>query len=335
MAQNKLRRRIWRHSLAIICVILYEQGINFLLFKRLYVVIPIVYYLIEVPFFYLTSFIIMPMWFGSLKRKVTAILFLIGFIALFIFLQYCAGIFAIYYSKGKLEFDASWAGVLHTLGRGVYIIGLAFFYYLGRRGIQKEVEKNRELQLENDLLKSKVDSHMVFNTMNLAHGIVEEVSPEGAEAIERVSRLMEYALGPSDERGFVPLEVELKNVAEYVELIKMRKKGQCHIDFKLDTSNASNGLVIPPVILIKMVENVFKHGNLKLEDDPATVEISCVGNVLKLNTYNPLNTGHAPKGFGIGMTSIQQRLDSLYPGKFNLKTIKTETSFYLTFDIEL
>lgn len=322
-------------GLAIFWFIVYEQAINFLLFRKLYVVVPILYYLIEVPFFYVGSFKLWPLWNKGRSSRLKAFLLIVLATILFIFLQYGAGIIAIWYWKREITFDFTWVDVLKTFGRGVYILGLAFFYYLGRRGIQKEVEKNKALQLENDLLKSKVDSHMIFNTMNLAHGIVEEVSQEGAEAIERLSRLMEYALGPSDEKGFVPLEEELKYVAEYVELIKMRKKGQCHIDFKLDMSNAANGLVIPPVILIKMVENVFKHGNLKLEDDPATVEISCVGKMLKLNTYNPLNTGNTPKGFGIGMTSIQQRLDSLYPGKFNLKTIKTETSFYLTFDIEL
>ncbi len=149
----------------------------------------------------------------------------------------------------------------------VYIFSIAFRYVLDFFTIrqQQETLKKQHAEAQLNLLKAQVQPHFLFNTLNNIYYTAQEESPLTAELIERLSSIMRYFLeeGP---RKYIFLNTELDFIKNYIALEKIRMR------FPLKVSenvvNVDTGTVkIPPMLLIPLVENVFKHGINKREKD--------------------------------------------------------------------
>jgi LytS/YehU family sensor histidine kinase len=179
---------------------------------------------------------------------------------------------------------------------------------------RKELERSRsEAELKN--LKSQLNPHFLFNTLNNIYSLIA-ISPERAqEAVHDLSRLLRYVLYDSS-LSFVTIERDIDFVRNYVELMRIRLPG--NVSVQTSITYASPDLPIAPLLFITPIENAFKHGVSNSKPSFIQIEINATHqevNCLIRNSYFPKNE-RDKSGSGIGLANLHKRLDLLYPGKY-------------------
>lgn len=181
--------------------------------------------------------------------------------------------------------------------------------------MKKELEKSRaEAELQN--LKSQLNPHFLFNTLNNIYSLIA-FSPEGAqEAVHDLSRLLRYVLYESNQ-PMVPLEKELDFIRNYVELMRIRLPR--HVQLQTDITTVPPGILIAPLLFISLIENAFKHG--VSNSNPSFIHVNIHQEAGKVvckirNSYFPKDTLQDKSGSGIGLVNLEKRLALLYPGQY-------------------
>jgi len=216
------------------------------------------------------------------------------------------------------------AGLLTYMLSFIFRIAMAYFE-LKHQSEKILVQKS---QAELNLLKSQVQPHFLFNTLNNIYYEAYREAPRTAKLIERLSDIMRYFVdeSPKDE---VSLSIEIQFLENYIALEKIRIRHEIELDFIKD---CNTDLRIPPMLLMTFVENIFKHGIDKSSSENK-IEISLIqqdGYLLfqtKNRIYEKPGTDE-PNGFGI--KNLRKRLCFLYGEKFELN-IDTSGHFFTAF----
>lgn len=186
---------------------------------------------------------------------------------------------------------------------------------------------NQTQTSELALLRSQVNPHFFFNTLNNIYSLVCKKSPEAPEAIMRLSAIMRYMLYDTNSDK-VLLEKEIEYLQSFIELQKLRIRHQDFVELVIEGEVGHK--TIAPMLLIPFVENAFKHGSktgtlpgirIHLISNPDELVFK-VTNQLKKNILAPKDAVG-----GIGLQNIKRRLEILYPGKYSLET-KEDGDFY-------
>lgn len=181
------------------------------------------------------------------------------------------------------------------------------------------LEKERaEAELKN--LKSQLNPHFLFNTLNNIYSLIS-FSPERAQgAVHELSKLLRYVLYENNQH-FVPLEKELDFLRNYIELMRIRLPEQVKLETRIESGEASSAL-IAPLLFISLIENAFKHG--VSYSNPTFIHIQ----IMAADRYNltcEITNSFFPKsdqdksGSGIGLSNLRKRLELLYPGRYVLE----------------
>ena len=181
---------------------------------------------------------------------------------------------------------------------------------------QRELERERaEAELSN--LKSQLNPHFLFNTLNNLYSLIA-FSPEKAqEAVHDLSRLLRYVLYESNQ-PLVPIEKDLDFLRNYIELMRIRLPR--HVDLQTDIEAATPGVMIAPLLFISLVENAFKHGVSNSQSSFIQITIQQAGDTVSCsirNSYFPKTAGDK-SGSGIGLSNLEKRLSLLYPECYHL-----------------
>jgi two-component system, LytTR family, sensor kinase len=190
----------------------------------------------------------------------------------------------------------------------------------------KEVEKQK-IEAELRALKSQVNPHFFFNTLNSLYSLSLDKSDKAPELILKLSDLMRYVIyESSDEMG--PVGKQLEFLQSYIYLERLRTGENLRIDFQVKGDNFD--LKIAPLLYIAFVENAFKHGS-KSKDDHPYIEIifnlehrDRVVFIIE-NSVDPLPEKNP--GTGIGLSNVKKRLSLLYPGRHELKISATSSCY--------
>jgi sensor histidine kinase YesM len=204
----------------------------------------------------------------------------------------------------------------------VYIFSIAFRYVLDFFTIrqQQEILKKQHAEAQLNLLKAQVQPHFLFNTLNNIYYTAQEESPVTAELIERLSGIMRYFL-EEGSREYILLNTELDFIKNYIALEKIRMR------FPLKVSenvvNVDTGAVkIPPMLLIPLVENVFKHGiNKRKQDNFMTLDITKTQK-LSFKVSNKIQDNGVNTQQGTGLANLKSRLNILYGPDYLLTEVK-------------
>jgi LytS/YehU family sensor histidine kinase len=183
---------------------------------------------------------------------------------------------------------------------------------------QRKEMQNQQLGAELSLLKSQINPHFFFNTLNSIYSLAIIKSNKTPEAIIKLSEIMRYIIYDT-ERKLVPLSKEVEYIANYIELQRLRLSKQVKVDFT--TQIIKEEAVIEPLLLLPFIENAFKHGIDNEIGGLITVAISLEENTLKLHVDNPLvEESISPKNgsSGLGMNNTLKRLNLLYQDNFKL-----------------
>jgi two-component system LytT family sensor kinase len=278
-----------------------------------------------------------------LKRRNTA--FWLGFIVSAVIFTLIRRGFNYYYTYPKYYPDGNYMPFLFPPkliieGVNIYLIVALYtmFYFLRawyeQQRLTQELQRDKaEAQLE--LLKSQVQPHFIFNTLNNIYSLSLKNHPQTSDLIYRLSSLLSYMLYDS-RKEFIPVSKEMEYIHNYIELEKIRYGER--LDVAVNCYDVVDAFTVPPFLLLPLVENSFKHGvnndvgnswiriDLSVKDDWLTVKIenSRVGDSLN---------GHAVYK-GIGLENVKKRLEILYPDRHEFKYLSEGQSFLTVLKIK-
>lgn len=205
-------------------------------------------------------------------------------------------------------------------------IGKFTFDWFKNLRIRRELE-NQNLTSELAFLKSQINPHFLFNTLNNIHTLAYKKADGAPEAIMKLSELMRYMIYDSNT-DLVPLSKELQYLQSFIDLQELRFKTKGIVSFKVEGDISEKH--IAPLILFPFVENAFKHG-AKLNNADA-IQISLrIDNDLVYEVRNGTvgsNYIQQKDGVGgIGLENIKRRLELIYPSAFDLEVEQTMLHF--------
>jgi two-component system, LytTR family, sensor kinase len=222
-------------------------------------------------------------------------------------------------------------GILYS----IFILVLAVIHYLRdvRRShkvleelkLKLEVEK---MQADLKFLKSQINPHFLHNTLNSFYARSLPLSKELADGILTLSEMMRYALGEAyTADGKVLLRDEIEHLKNFIKMNQFRFRNNLHV--QLQVKGEANDAVIPPFVLITLVENIFKHGDLLNGEHPIRICIEIKDGGLHYFSQNRKRKGPKELSTGIGLDNIQKRLQLAYGDGYTLN-IKNEENCYTT-----
>jgi hypothetical protein len=199
--------------------------------------------------------------------------------------------------------------------------------------IRKEQLEKQAVAAELYYLKSQINPHFLFNTLNNIHTLVYKQAATAPEAVLRLASLMRYMIYESNA-SLVPLSRELTYLQDYVGLQQLRYKKAPVVDLAIKGDTAS--YQIAPLLFIHLLENAYKHSPARLEPGAIKVGLEIIENTLIFRIQNPVNKkpGNAlEEPGGIGLQNVRKRLDLLYPGRHHLEINSTGETFYINLTI--
>lgn len=203
---------------------------------------------------------------------------------------------------------------------------------------EKMALERQNLQSELKFLKSQINPHFFFNTLNNLYALTLKKSDLAPEIVLRLSEMMRYMLYESNEKQ-VPLEKEVNYIKNYLELEKLRQGDRFDISF--DIKGEISDKEIAPLMFIPFLENSFKHGldnqiksgfvNILLQLNEDSIELS-------IENSKPPNIAPKPAGKksgGIGLENVKRRLKLIYPKRHKLEIFEKPHSFRVFLHIKL
>lgn len=196
---------------------------------------------------------------------------------------------------------------------------------------QLRIEKQ---EAELNYLKSQTNPHFLFNTLNNIYSLARDKSDLAAESILRLSKILRFILYETGGE-YIAIEKELKIIIDYIALEKLRYDDSLVINFNHDIEDLKQ--VMPPLLLMPLIENAFKHGVSETGDNPfIDIHLSVKRHQLKLIVKN--STDQFPQGMdvkqNIGLSNLRRQLELLYKD-FSLSVRQAESDFTSDLKINL
>lgn len=190
---------------------------------------------------------------------------------------------------------------------------------------RKETE-NEKLNTELSFLKSQVNPHFFFNTLNNIYSLAVVRSEKTAPAVMKLSSIMRYILTET-ERNLVPLRNEVDFIHNFIELQQVRLTDKVKLDFAAEGS--VDDMLVAPLVFIPFVENAFKYGVSTKEASSITIRIRAAGGKIFFDCTNYIvpSENNLTENTGIGINNVKRRLELMYPGRHVLVT-KEENRYY-------
>jgi len=212
-----------------------------------------------------------------------------------------------------LPFVKDIAGIILVNGAAISIRSVSLWFY-SNDAIQKlELEKVRSELL---FLKTQISPHFLFNTLNNILTLIDENKELAKKSVQQLSKLLRSVIYDS-QADTVAINLEVEFLTNYSNLMRLRYGPE--LEFEMETNLAEPEAPIAPLLLIPMMENVFKHGiGTSLEDSSIKIKITSENGKIVFeseNTYFP-KTHQDKSGSGIGVSNMQKRLDLLYENRY-------------------
>ncbi|MFD2201192.1 sensor histidine kinase [Shivajiella indica] len=189
-----------------------------------------------------------------------------------------------------------------------------------------------------DFLRSQINPHFLFNALNTLYGTaLHENAERTSEGIQKLGDMMRFMLHENNQDK-IPVEREKEYLMNYVDLQNLRIKGQDNIEVVFNRNEESCTGEIAPMLLIPFVENAFKHGISLQKKSWVKISLRCLAGSIHLDVNNSIHrsTDDMEKNSnGIGLDNVRQRLDLLYPGKYELVIRENDLEYFVHLSIKL
>ena len=199
--------------------------------------------------------------------------------------------------------------------------------YLRGQRTRHELER-QHLLTELAMLKTQINPHFLFNTLNNIYSLTSRKSDRAPEAVLRLAESMRYLLYDSSA-DTVPLSQELAHLRSFLDLQRLRlpeAEAEAAIVLHVEGPVAPEAFSIAPLLLLPLVENAFKHGDLAARPEAIRIEIELPdANNLQVTVHNYVVARDAAlpaQPGGLGLHNLRRRLELLYPQRHSL-TVRT------------
>jgi signal transduction histidine kinase len=219
----------------------------------------------------------------------------------------------------SLIFAVSW---LNGTGLLLGWLCLYFFYHIFERLNRLMVEQLRLAanvkEAELRALKSQVNPHFLFNSLNSLRALIDEDAPRAREAVTRLANMLRYSL-QAGQLETVSLEEELRTVEDYLALEQIRHEDRLQVRWQI--ADAARTRAVPPMLLQTLVENAVKYGiSTRREGGEVVISAQIEGTMLVITVANPGTlspAGNAASALagsstGVGLRNASERLKLLF-----------------------
>lgn len=214
------------------------------------------------------------------------------------------------------------------------ILFISTVYALAIDKSRKEKEtallEKKRTEAELKFLRAQINPHFFFNALNNLYSTIKLKPQQSDLFIKELSEMMRYVIYECN-KDRIALTRELEVINSYLFFHRIKDEERVDITFNHDIADKS--AQIEPMLVIPLLENVFKHG-YSTKDAPLMVKIELENTRLSThirveNTIDPqgLAPNTAPSETGVGLVNIRQRLQHCYPNKHSFETVKTEDRF--------
>jgi LytS/YehU family sensor histidine kinase len=217
--------------------------------------------------------------------------------------------------------------IIDSLTASWLYVMMAFVFKHLQDHYRSEAVLHEKNAIELAYLKSQLNPHFLFNSMNNLYGLSLTEPARTPDAILKLSELMRYMLYESNA-PLVALSHELDYLTSYIALEKLRHAtDQFHVNFRVE--GHVNGQLIAPLLLIAFVENAFKHGEVGNAAQPIELRLHARHNGVSFSTQNLVAVKNKDQVGGVGLASVRRRLALLYPGRHRL-AVSAEAGVFRT-----
>ncbi len=274
------------------------------------------------------------------KRILAAPFLLFAHILLYSFGLYAwrqAGIQAHLYFQ-LIVHPSTLAGVQYLVPYGL-LSGVFFGIIRYTYDYRKLKEAAQQLRIEKqeaelNYLKSQTNPHFLFNTLNNIYSLALDKSDLAPESILRLSKILRFMLYETGG-DYISIEQEIKIISDYIALEKLRYDESLYVNFNHDLEDMKQA--IPPLLLIPLVENAFKHGAAETRVRPfIDIHLSVNKRQLVFTVKNSTETGPEQGAMkeNIGLSNLRRQLELLYTD-YDLTVQQDESSFTAVLKINL
>ena len=195
----------------------------------------------------------------------------------------------------------------------------------------KEALKEKTYEMEMALIKSQLDPHLLFNTINNIDALILKDPVIASEYLNKLSDIMRFMLYETKPDQIL-LSKEIEYIEKYIELQKIRTANKDYVHFTI-TGNVGSKK-IAPMVFIPFIENAFKHTNNKKLENAISIDICVKAQKIEFRCENKFDSKPSARqpDSGLGNELIQKRLHLIYQEKHTLEVNKTDDlySIHLT-----
>jgi sensor histidine kinase YesM len=281
--------------------------------------------------FHLNTFVLIPK-FIKTKRYLKYELFVFALFCLFILIKYLFEPSALFITTVLQRY------VIPFTSFTVAIL-LSFTYAFVKSELKAKADlanlKLNSKESELQLLKSQVNPHFLFNTLNTLYATsLKENAPKTAQSIAKLGSLIRY-MQNDIHKDLIPLQKEVDYLKDYIEIQKLRIATEPEILASFENIGSQ---LMSPGLFIPLVENAFKYGIHPTEKSTITIDVYCQENTIHFRCENAYNANqkvhHMEEGFGIGIKNVKQRLQLVYPDKHHFDIDQTDDTFIVELTLQ-
>ncbi len=196
----------------------------------------------------------------------------------------------------------------------------------------KEALKEKNHEMEMALIKSKLDPHLLFNTINNIDALIIKDAVEASNYLNKLSDIMRFMLYETMAEKIL-LSQEIEYIEKYIALQKIRTANEHYVHFSV--TGIIGNKMIAPMVFIPFIENAFKHTNNKKLENAITIHIIISNKTIQLVCENKFDSKPTvrPPDSGLGNELIQKRLQLIYPEKHTIEVNKTNEQYTVNLTI--
>lgn len=291
--------------------------------------------LTEIPAFYMVLAIID----GKIKFingklfRIMSIIIVITFFVIFYRILCHDLVYPYYFSHPEETTRFSLPGIFNAVMNIVFAVGIAlgFIKFIQQNETQKKLAEISKEKIDSELklLKTQINPHFLFNTLNNIYGLSLKKSDQTPEIILKLAKIMRYNIFDSS-KDKVSVQKEIENIQDFIDIQKIRHKS-VNVEFIHSIDHISQE--ISPLILLHFVENAFKHGASESRfDSYIRINLKLENRILVYKVENSKEFGLPKDSTKIGLKNIKRQLELLYP-KHTLTIDDLEKIFHITLKI--
>ena len=222
-------------------------------------------------------------------------------------------------------------GIFSLMSIGLGVLSRMAFDSFSNLEKKKDLE-NKQLLSELTLLKSKLNPHLLFNSLNNIDTLIQTNSNQASISLTKLSDILRYVVYES-EKEKVSLKKEIEIIESFIELEKLRLTQNASVVFN---SNLKEDVDIPPMLFFPFIENAFKHSNLNYLEQHLIIDFLITGKNILFKCNNTINVREQTSSdSGKGLELAKKRLNLLFTDTHKLTIETVNNKYQVTLEINL